>query len=61
MIIGLILHYSSLNKVGIIIDENSVRYQFSSEEWKGDVVLKCGLKVTFKLDKNHQAINILQE
>ncbi|EPF90630.1 hypothetical protein GCM10025882_36090 [Acinetobacter gyllenbergii] len=61
MIIGLILHYSSLNKAGIVIDENSVRYQFSSEEWREDIDLKLGFKVTFDLNQYDQVTNIRKE
>ena len=59
--IGLILHYSPLNKAGIIIDKNDVRYPFSSNEWQKDIDLKLGLKVTFDLDQDDQATNIRQE
>ncbi|MCU4581273.1 hypothetical protein KTJ32_09775 [Acinetobacter gyllenbergii] len=58
MIIGLILHYSSLNKAGIVIDENSVRYQFSSEEWKGESELRCGMRVYFDLNSANRIIKI---
>ncbi|WEI18739.1 hypothetical protein PY247_00505 [Acinetobacter proteolyticus] len=61
MIIGLILHYSSLNKAGIVIDENSVRHQFSSEEWREDIDLKLGFKVTFDLNQYDQVTNIRKE
>lgn len=61
MIIGLILHYSPLNKAGIVIDENAVRYPFSSNEWQEDVDLKRGLKVTFDLDLDDQVTNIRRE
>lgn len=61
MIIGLILHYSRLNNTGVIIDKNSIRHQFSSKEWKEDTDLKLGLKVTFDLDQDDQAINIRQD
>lgn len=61
MIIGLILHYSPLNKVGIVIDENAVRYPFSSHEWQEDADLKLGLKVTFDLNHGDQVTNIRQE
>lgn len=61
MIIGLIIHYSSLSKAGIVIDENAVRYSFHSHEWQEDVDLKIGLKVTFDLNQDDQATNIRKE
>lgn len=61
MMIGLILYYSPLNKVGVIIDENAVRYPFSSHEWQEDADLKLGLKVTFDLNHGDQVTNIRQE
>ncbi|WP_110975774.1 hypothetical protein [Acinetobacter sp. WCHAc060042] len=61
MIIGLILHYSPLNKTGIVIDGNAVRYRFSRNEWPEDIDLKLGLKVTFNLNQDDQATNIRQE
>ena len=59
--IGLILHYSPLNKTGIVIDENAIRYPFSSNEWQEDVDLKLGQKVTFDLDQDDQVTNLRQE
>lgn len=63
MMIGLILHYSPLNKTGIVIDENAIRYPFSSNEWQEDVDLKkkLGQKVTFDLDQDDQVTNLRQE
>ncbi|ENW19118.1 hypothetical protein GPS50_06080 [Acinetobacter haemolyticus] len=61
MAIGLILHYSSQTKMGILVDQNSVRYSFSSKDWQEKANLKSGLKVTFDLNQDNQAINIRQE
>ncbi len=61
MMIGLILHYSPLNKTGIVIDENAIRYPFSSNEWQENIDLKLGQKVTFDLDQDDQATNLRQE
>ncbi|MFO1353883.1 MAG: hypothetical protein U1E88_05315 [Acinetobacter sp.] len=44
MMIGLILHYSPLNKTGIVIDENVIRYPFSSNEWQEDGLTKVWAK-----------------
>lgn len=61
MMIGLILHYSPLNKTGIIIDKNAVRYPFSGNEWQENINLKLGLKVTFDLNQYDQVTNIRKE
>ncbi|ATZ66803.1 hypothetical protein [Acinetobacter haemolyticus] len=61
MAIGLILHYSNQTQMGILVDENAVRYSFSNTEWQENTELKCGLKITFDLNHDNQVTNIRQE
>jgi hypothetical protein len=60
-VIGLILRYSNLTKIGIIIDEHSDCYQFSDDLWLEDTTLQCGMKIYFDLNLANKITKIYKE